>query len=509
MINKNDIKGYLKKYIKQGIDRFVIYPFGENGMNVKNILKEYFDIIPILIVDNEYAKFNSSIVDGERLKEKYSKDMYVILTIEDKKANAAILKQLQEFVPEANIINLVREVADPDSFCLSNFYLSDFLPDAVLSDQTEKAEEHLTGKIKVRFLVQTLNTWNTIKTIYTAFQKDDSFDLMMIAGHYALGGQIKEFEIPHIPWTDYHVEDDCPDILILSHPYDYVTQIENCKRYCKLVIVASMQLIRYTYDMKSFFKMQGQAYGRFQPDYYLFDSLLYNEIMQSNYASKRFIEMGNAKFDGIFMACQEKKYIKGWEKLKGKKVILWTTDHGMIDYNVTKDLTFDLYAKKIFQYIKEHEEVGFIFRPHPTFISEMLRNGFWSTNDLEMIKDYCQRSSNIVFDNELTYDNAFSIADGILTDAFCGITCSALPTLKPICLAYRSKTDLPYHVELANCCYSAYSSEDILSFFELVKSGKDNMLEARKQASQKYVKHFDGENGQRIKEFIKNKFLTL
>lgn len=65
MINKNDIKGYLKKYIKQGIDRFVIYPFGENGMNVKNILKEYFDIIPILIVDNEYAKFNSSIVDGE------------------------------------------------------------------------------------------------------------------------------------------------------------------------------------------------------------------------------------------------------------------------------------------------------------------------------------------------------------------------------------------------------------------------------------------------------------
>lgn len=292
MISKNDIKGCLKKYIKQGINRFVIYPFGENGMNVKNILKEYYDLIPILIVDNEYAKFNPSIVDREGLKENYSKDMYVILTIADKKANETILKQLQEFVPEANIINLVREVVGSDNFHLSNFYLSDFLPDAVLPGQTEKVEKHLTRKIKVRFLIQTLNTWNSIKTIYMAFQNDDSFDLMMIAGHYALGGSIKEFEIPHISWMDYHVEDDCPDILILSHPYDYVTQIENCKKYCKLVIVASMQLIRYTYDMKSFFKMQGQAYGRFQPDYYLFDSLLYNEIMQSNYASKKLLKWG-------------------------------------------------------------------------------------------------------------------------------------------------------------------------------------------------------------------------
>ncbi len=82
MINKNDIKRCLKKYIKQGIKRFVIYPFGENGMNVKNILKEYYDLIPALIVDNEYTKFNSSIMDCEGLKEKYSKDMYVILTIE-------------------------------------------------------------------------------------------------------------------------------------------------------------------------------------------------------------------------------------------------------------------------------------------------------------------------------------------------------------------------------------------------------------------------------------------
>ena len=34
--------------------------------------------------------------------------------------------------------------------------------------------------------------------------------------------------------------------------------------------------------------------------------------------------MGNAKFDGIYEACKEKKYKGDWQKLKGKKVILWT-----------------------------------------------------------------------------------------------------------------------------------------------------------------------------------------
>lgn len=512
MVNDKDVKSCLKKYIEQGVDKFVIYPFGVNGVNVRNILKDYFNIFPSLIVDNEYSKYNPYIKNFQALREQYDEDTYVILTVEDEKINATMKNELLKFVPLLHIINLndlKRKEAD-----LSNFAIKNFLPEAVMTKTRNKivTKKGTDEKIKVRVINFSESTWNAIQTICKAFESDKNFDLLILTGTYIgknIQQHIRNNGFQSVRIEDYCIQEDRPDILILSHPYDTITQIENCREYCKLIVVATMQLIRYSYDMERFWNIQDRGFGRFQPDYYLFDSLLYHEIMQSKYASEQIVEMGNAKFDGIYEACKEKHYEKGWEKLKGKRVILWTTDHGIYDRHVSYELTFDLYAKTIFQYAKENQEVGIIFRPHGTFISEMLKNNLWSKNDLEILKKFCYESTNLVFDDSITYDNAYSVADGIIADAFCGIICSALPTLKPICLAYRRKSDLPYHEELAQCYDAAYSNEDIVEFMDKVKNNQDITLELRKEACRKYIKHFDGKNGWRIKEFIKEKYFEL
>lgn len=221
----------------------------------------------------------------------------------------------------------------------------------------------------------------------------------------------------------------------------------------------------------------------------------------------KIIEMGHAKFDGIYNSTKSKTYPgRGWKKLQGKITVLWATSHGLFDHTVTKFLTFDLYAKVIFEYINSKKDIGLIFRPHPELISELVRNGFWSQNDVKRFKKYCMESKNIVFDDTDTYDESLSIADGILTDAFCGIAYSALPTLIPICMAYRSENDMPHHKNLSDCLYSAYKESDILDFFEMIRHGKDPGLELRKEFLRKNVKQFDGRNGFRIKEFIKDRF---
>lgn len=153
--------------------------------------------------------------------------------------------------------------------------------------------------------------------------------------------------------------------------------------------------------------------------------------------------------------------------------------------------------------------MGIIFRPHPTLIVELLDAGIWSKKDLQIIKEYCDQSENLIFDDTLTYDRAFSCVDGIITDAFCGITCSALPTLKPICLTYRSENDLPYHEDLASCFYSAHNADELKVFMNIIKNDEDTMMEVRKSAAKKYIKHFDGKNGYRIKTFIKEKYLEI
>lgn len=120
------------------------------------------------------------------------------------------------------------------------------------------------------------------------------------------------------------------------------------------------------------------------------------------------------------------------------------------------------------------------------------------------------RSGNIVFDDTFTYDAAYSVADAVITDAYCGITCSALPLLKPMLLLYRTKDSMPYHKEIAECTYSAATNEEIDEFIAHVVLGEeDPKYELRKINAAKCVKNFDGKNGWRIKEFLKQKYWTM
>ena len=96
------IQSIIRKYIDQGVGNFVIYPYGNNGVNVKEVLKDYFNLKPCFIVDNEYHKYNSNIINFDMLRDLYEEKMYIILTIESKDLNSEMLKKLSEFVPLYN-----------------------------------------------------------------------------------------------------------------------------------------------------------------------------------------------------------------------------------------------------------------------------------------------------------------------------------------------------------------------------------------------------------------------
>lgn len=502
------ISNQLKKYIDKKVNKFIIYPFGENGINVKKVLVEYFNLEPCYIVDNEYSKYNPMVIDRDRLSDIYQNDMYVILTIENRDTNEEILEELSGVVPQTNIINLLGKKENNIKYFGEGFLLKDFLPEMSKSSVPNK----LSKKIKVRIVHGYHTAWNAISSVCQAFKEDSLFDIVLITGDWAsekVTEQAAKFGFQSVDWNEYQGKEDKPDILILCLPIRKVIEgLVDCREYAKLVVVIYWFVVRYSNQIE-FIRDLDRGYGIFRPDYYLFDSLLYNEVKQSTYYADKAVEMGNAKFDGIYHAMQKVEYADGWEKLQGKKIIVWTTTHGIYEGVVTKAVTFDLYAKIIFEYAFHNTNVGFIFRPSDELVNEMLKNGYWSHEDLRQLKEYCAGTPNMVFDDTDTYDAAFSIADGIITDAFCGIICSALPSLKPICVAYRSKQDKSWHPELTDNYYSAYEEQDIVNFIELIKNGQDPMYEFRRKASEKYVKHFDGRNGLRIKEFIAKKYFEF
>ena len=516
MFNIKLIQNVLKDYVDKSVKKFIIYPFGVNGVNVRNILRDYFDLEPCFIVDNTFSKYHEDIIDSKVLKSVYQVDMHVVFTIEDAGLNAEMLKELSDYIPHNRIINLYdltganheTTKAKNVKFDRKGFRLSEFLP----KHNNIAVRGDTSGKIKVRISHRHPTCWNGIRTVYQEFSADPSFDVLLIISNRvdkitkATVKQVQTMGYRYIIWNKYHVEEDRPDILVLTSAYDSESVGRNCRIYTKLIVMYSLFLLYYNKSLSEYWDIQQKALNGCSPDYYLYDSLLYRQLRNTNFFSSKIIETGNAKFDEIFQAIQKREYWGKWKKLEGRPTILWATSHGIWDKEFYLNLTFDLYARVIFQYAEEHQELGLIFRPHGSFLDEMISCGFWCEKDIERIKKYCDDTPNVVFDETDSYKTAISIADGIITDAYCGIVCSAFPTLKPICALYRTNKDQLCSEELLKNCYSAFEEKEVIDFFDMIKNGKDPMYELRKSESGRYVKSFDGENGRRIKNVIVEKY---
>lgn len=69
MSNYAIIRERIKCCLDEGWKKFIIFPFGENGMLAKQVMEQAFGIEKILIADNELSWYNHNILSIEMLKE--------------------------------------------------------------------------------------------------------------------------------------------------------------------------------------------------------------------------------------------------------------------------------------------------------------------------------------------------------------------------------------------------------------------------------------------------------
>ena len=302
------IRKKIEEAIAKGASEFIIFPFGANGVSVRNCLNDCFDTKAEMLVDNKYSQYNKKIVDIQYLKKNYSENMYVLFTIEDRKLNKKLEEDLLEFIPKDKIINFLEnlnERYEPKWDIGTRFAMDNILP------LTREEKDVLTrkckienNKIKVRILHGSLVMWNAAKTICEAFENDTKFDVLVILGvsqSHEAEMQMEREKHQYINYYEYCGELDRPDILIISlacdtYPYDL-------GRHAKLVVAASMTLIQYAYTIDDFWKDKVElGFDIHSPDYYLFDSMLYWELVNGGYLSDQLLDMGNANYDGVYLA---------------------------------------------------------------------------------------------------------------------------------------------------------------------------------------------------------------
>lgn len=100
-----DIKRCIESQLEIGNRNFVIFPYGEIGMQIENILEKVYGISPIGIFDNSLYKYNPKIKPLYLIKE-IKTEYSVILASTNEKIYPELKSCLQKIVPEGKILEL-------------------------------------------------------------------------------------------------------------------------------------------------------------------------------------------------------------------------------------------------------------------------------------------------------------------------------------------------------------------------------------------------------------------
>lgn len=379
----------------------------------------------------------------------------------------------------------------------------------IFTERKEIYAYSTTAKIKVRIFHPGNQVWNSVRTLCEAFADDSEVDLLLIGGIYANDSHVAKIGYAFVSMDVYDVAIDRPDIFIFTKHQGSTIDLSQVRKFAKMLVVAPQSLIRYTSSDKAFAQNWTRSYARYSPDYYLIDALIYYHLHEAGMLSEKYVQMGNPKYDDIFNAFRQS--FKKLKKFEGKKVILYAPDHGLMGHNIRliHDMsTADLYMKAFFSYAEHHPEMGFIFRPHSQLLYELRHFLDWKEHDFSLLRQYCQDSPNLIFDEADSYSSSFALADAIVTDAGCGIIASALPTMKPMGILYRSWQEKDFEPELTTNYYKIHSEGELTDFFELVSQGEDPKKLLRIEAMKKFVTNYDGKNGKRMKDFIKKVYIN-
>ena len=375
-------------------------------------------------------------------------------------------------------------------------------------------------KIRIRILFSNFYESLGIKSFYKALCADDRYDVKIIITSSRKGDEgfkktlISNGFEEYVYGEDYLVSEDKPDVTVLFYPilrplniaYEAVLQyFDDFRKYSKRIVAYDIFLTQYERDLEKHWNSSWYyAFRRMEPDYLLFDKVLYRRMKDAGISVNKLVEMGNPKFDMIReFQSTNKNYPKGWEKLKGRKIISIITTHGYGQEGFKQGVAFDLYIDDILRFARENSNVGIIFRPHNSLFRELVNCNIWSEERVQSFKEECKNSDNLVYDNTISYNGVVSLSDGILMDCFCGAICSLLPTLIPIGILYRYDMDVEaIHTEITDAYYSIRGGDDLNRFFEMILKSEDPMFQIRKANAIENVCHYDGENGDRLKTFI-------
>lgn len=98
----HEIKDCIKSKLDEGFREFIIFPYGDVGVQVKYILNTAFDIQESYLLDSRLGKYNPKIKPLEFV-ETLDREKYCLIFATTSRDNAYLLPNVRQYFPEENI----------------------------------------------------------------------------------------------------------------------------------------------------------------------------------------------------------------------------------------------------------------------------------------------------------------------------------------------------------------------------------------------------------------------
>lgn len=439
------------------------------------------------------------------------------------KAVETTLQSNEESVKDQRIFNLLTHCEEESTSLLDKILVSTSYQEKVTEFVQSIAKlkrlyrDGINVIYRIVFFAELGQKWDSMSSVYEAFKNRSDCDVaVVLAPIYRavkINGAVKTdviyedyltpIGIRHIPYQQYDIVKDNPDLVFISNPYEGVTPQqfwpETIAKHARLVYLpyyTDMEMPEKSIYTHCCLPVAQNAWRIIAQSQKIKD-------MHEKYAPKRgknVLVTGLPKWDNIFELRKKPDNLPAdWEKnLKGKTVFLWNS-HFSIDSSGFSTLLEN--GQAIIDLFTENKDIALIWRPHPMtetviklYFPQYL--SFWKT-----LKKSVEKSDNMVIDKNVSYTPAFQCSDALITD-LSSFMAQYMLTEKPILWLKRAhgvaNKNVSERLVRIECLEQATTSESISDFIANIVQGIDLKKDERLKSMQEDMPSADGHIGERV-----------
>ena len=378
--------------------------------------------------------------------------------------------------------------------------------------------------VRVCFLLQFPEMWNSLKTVYESMSKDPNFEVKVICvpkiKYHKDRNKSKVFyennealvfcrqnnicsinAFDNNKWLD--IKQINPDYIIPQRPYDIkMPDLYSLSNLSKIAFVCyipySQRLTKGIHLYTEFnYRLLNSSYMIFADCKEAYSYVKNNTLGILLKKYRKIYNIGYPRFD----------LINSINVSSGRVInFLWTPRWSVSKVN-DKSYFFE-YFDFIFNYFKEHKDLNLVIRPHPLMFTTFIESGLLTEHDVQEIKEKISKESNISLDKNKDYLISFDWSDAMISDGSSLLYEYAL-TNKSIafCGDYESQDYTEEGKRISNTFYIIKNTDDLANYLNNITKGIDEKKELRKTTIKKF--HFDKNAGERIKQTLLKDYLDI